>query len=195
MLLNTKDSGVYRTNFFVYNFFSFEWTVKSGFIVGGMEQQEGAEQREKPAQIFLEAFCPVGVEDIWPKTQIHKFGVVGKIKSFTWARTNEASTALSELLIWSMLQKWKTKAEWISSGKHNKEKKEQEWQRMVLVTERQQKSGRAGGSSSRNGRLAPVNNSNVYEAKNFVSKTYFLTISPWTQLFFMEAYWDREEED
>lgn len=51
----------------------------------GMEQQEGTEGRGKPAQVFLEAFCPIGIEDIWPKgvNTMHKFGVVGKIKSFT----------------------------------------------------------------------------------------------------------------
>lgn len=85
--------------------FAFEWTVKSGFIVGGMEQQEGAVQREKPGRVFPEAFCPIGMEDIWPKgaNTMHKFGVDGKIKSFTWARANEPSIALSELVIWNML--------------------------------------------------------------------------------------------
>lgn len=52
--------------------------------MGGMEPQEGAEQRGKPAQVFLEAFCPIGIEDIWPKgvNTMHKFDVVGKIKEF-----------------------------------------------------------------------------------------------------------------
>lgn len=90
----------------MYNFFfPFKWTVKSGFIVGGVEQQEGAEQREKPARVFLEAFCLIGIEDIWPKgaNTMHKFGVDGKIKNSIWARANEASTALSELVVWNML--------------------------------------------------------------------------------------------
>lgn len=53
--------------------------------MGGTEQQEGAEQREKPARVFPEAFCSIGMEDTWPKgaNTMHKFGVDGKIKSFT----------------------------------------------------------------------------------------------------------------
>lgn len=53
--------------------------------MGGVEQQEGAEQREKPARVFLEAFCLIGIEDIWPKgaNTMHKFGVDGKIKNST----------------------------------------------------------------------------------------------------------------
>lgn len=52
--------------------------------MGGVEHQGRAEQREKPAQVFLEAFCPTGIKDIWPKgaKAMHKFDVDGKIEEF-----------------------------------------------------------------------------------------------------------------
>lgn len=52
--------------------------------MGGVEHQGKAEQREKLAQVFLEAFCPTGIKDIWPKgaKAMHKFDVDGKIEEF-----------------------------------------------------------------------------------------------------------------
>lgn len=55
------------------------------FVVGGMEQQVKGEDREKPTRVLLEAFPPLGIKDIWSKgaNTVHKFGVDGKIMSFT----------------------------------------------------------------------------------------------------------------
>lgn len=38
-----------------------------GFVVGGMEQQVKGEHREKPTQVLLEAFPPLGIKDILVK--------------------------------------------------------------------------------------------------------------------------------
>lgn len=70
-----------------------------------------------------------------------------------------------------------------------KGKEQQEWQRMAIVTEEgQQKGEGAGRSSSNDGRVALSSEWNsrvVDETNNFVSNIYFLSISPWTQLFFI----------